>query len=180
MNKSNIEAGQAGTEEQQSTTAQNQQVSQPNANTNVVRSAYYTPKLSEFYFGFEFEVLNTKDKMYIPTYDEGVWFITKVDLGVLGDLSNLQKLILEKQIRVSVLSEHDIYELGFELNYEEENNPNKMYYLGKHSLIRNHHNWCILTVHNDEREEDYTAYVGVIKNKSELKRILQQVGCVQS
>lgn len=36
MNKSNIESGQAGTEEQQSTTAQDQQVSQPNANTNVV------------------------------------------------------------------------------------------------------------------------------------------------
>lgn len=161
-------------------TADDTHSSQTIAKPNVVRSAYYTPKLSEFYFGFEFEVLNTKDKMYIPTYDEGVWFITKVDLGVLGDLSNLQKLILEKQIRVSVLSEHDIYELGFELNYEEENNPNKMYYLGKHSLIRNHHNWCILTVHNDEREEAYTAYVGVIKNKSELKRILQQVGCVQS
>ena len=39
MNKSNIEAGQARTEEQQSTTAQNQQVGQPNANTNVGRSA---------------------------------------------------------------------------------------------------------------------------------------------
>lgn len=35
MNKSNIEAGQAGTKDQQSTTAQNEQVSQPNSNTNV-------------------------------------------------------------------------------------------------------------------------------------------------
>ena len=151
-----------------------------NGNTHVVRSAYYTPKLSEFYFGFEFEVLNTKDEMYIPTYEEGIWFITKVDLGVLGDLSNLQKLILEKQIRVSVLSEHDIYELGFELNYEEENNSNKMYFLGKHSLIRNCRNWCIITVRSDERQEDYTGYVGVIKNKSELKHLLQQLKCVQS
>jgi hypothetical protein len=151
----------------------------PFCQTDVVRSDYYTPELSEFYLGFEFEVLNTKGKMYIPNYDEGVWVITKVDLGVLGDLSNLQKLILEKQIRVRVLNEHDIYELGFELKYEEENNPNKMYFLGKHSLIRNNHNRCIITVRSDERQEDCTGYAGVIKNKSELKRILQQLGCVQ-
>lgn len=162
------------------TNVEGQFVSPNDAKPNVVRSAYYTPKLSEFYFGFEFEVLNTKDKLYIPSYDEGVWILTKVDLGVLGELSNIHKLILEKQIRVCVLSEHDIYKLGFELNFEEENNPNKMYVLGKHSLIRNNHNWCIITVRSDERQEDYTGYVGVIKNKSELTRILQQLGCVQS
>jgi uncharacterized phage protein (TIGR01671 family) len=38
MNKSNIEAGQAGTKDDNEQTAQNQQVSQPNANTNVVGS----------------------------------------------------------------------------------------------------------------------------------------------
>jgi uncharacterized phage protein (TIGR01671 family) len=38
MNKSNIEAGQAETTVDSNSTAQNQQVSQPNANTNVVGS----------------------------------------------------------------------------------------------------------------------------------------------
>lgn len=38
MNKSNINEQSAGTEADSNSTAQNQQVSQPNANTNVVRS----------------------------------------------------------------------------------------------------------------------------------------------
>ena len=40
MNKSNIEVPSAGTEVESSTTAQNQQVSHPNANTNVVGSLF--------------------------------------------------------------------------------------------------------------------------------------------
>ena len=143
-----------------------------------MNNLYYTPTIEEFYFGFEFEVLNTKDKLFIPTIDENVWVLVKSEFGVLGDLSNIHKLILDKQVRVRSLTETDVLDIGFELNYKEKNNPNKMFFLGKHSLIRNHNNWCIITVRNDERQEDYTAYVGHIKNKSELKRILKQVGAL--
>lgn len=45
MNKSNIEAGQAGTEANNSTNAQNQHVSQPNANTNVVGSQFQSREI---------------------------------------------------------------------------------------------------------------------------------------
>jgi hypothetical protein len=41
MNKSNIEAGQPGQQNNSEQTAQDQQVSQPNANTNVGRSDFW-------------------------------------------------------------------------------------------------------------------------------------------
>ena len=74
------------------------------------QNTYYTPKISEFHFGFEFEFFNTKDKMYIPSYEENTWIKTKVDLGVLGDLSNINQLILDKQVRVKI-KERKIHEM---------------------------------------------------------------------
>jgi len=45
MNKSNIEEQSAGTEADSNSTAQNQQVSQPNANTNVVGSLFQSREI---------------------------------------------------------------------------------------------------------------------------------------
>jgi len=142
---------------------------------NVVRSPeYYTPELKEFYLGFEFDVYNSREHYFFEAADG--WHKAYVHFGVLGDLYNLHRLILDKQIRVKRLDEKDIEQLGGELSHEEEGNPNKMYYFGKHSLIFNYRNgWCIITVRNDERQEDYTAYVGTIKNKSELKRLFDNL-----
>jgi uncharacterized phage protein (TIGR01671 family) len=66
MNKSTNEAGQLGTTDQQITTADNQQVSQPNANTNVVGSLFKS-RLVEFKFR-DFD-LETKEMRYF-TMDE--------------------------------------------------------------------------------------------------------------
>ncbi len=74
------------------------------------------------------------------------------------------------------LDETDIESLGGELSHEKEGNPNKKYSFGKHSLIFNSKNgWCIITVRSDVRQEDYAAYVGVIKSKSELKRLFDRI-----
>jgi len=150
--------------------------SQTIAKPHVVRSTeYYTPHISEIYFGFEFEVLNSREHYFFEAADG--WHKASMDFGILGDIKNLICLIRDKQIRVKRLDEADIESLGGELSHKEEGNPNKMYYFSKHSLIFNYKNgWCIITVRNDVRKEDYTAYVGVIKNKSELKRLFDNLG----
>ncbi|NJO25811.1 MAG: hypothetical protein HC867_08715 [Bacteroidia bacterium] len=166
----------AGTDAEQSNDVEVSKSSRTIAKPHVVRSPeYYTPHISEIYFGFEFEVLNSREHYFFEAADG--WHRAAMDFGILGDIKNLICLIRDKQIRVKRLDEADIKSIGGELSHEEDGNPNKMYYFGKHSLIFNGVNgWCIITVRSDARQEDHTAYVGVIKNKSELKRLFDNLG----
>ena len=165
-----------GTEVPQSTEADVTTSNQAIAKPSVMRSPiYYTPHISEMYFGFQFEVLNSKEHYFFEGADG--WHNASMDYGILGNMQNIHRLILDKQIRVKTLEEIDIKNLGGKLSHEEESNPNKMYYFEKHSLIFNCKNgWCIITVRSAERQEDYTAYVGLIKNKSELNRLFDNLG----
>jgi len=147
----------------------------PFGKPHVMRSPYYKPFFEEFHIGFEYEIFEDWDadedkSWHKQTYGEDG--TNSEHIGYIGSWSM-------NKVRVKVLDEADITQLGFELNHEEKGNPNKMFFLGKHSLIWNYKGWCILTVRSDERQEDYTAYVGYLRNKSELKRILQMTGCVE-
>lgn len=141
----------------------------PFGKPHVMRSPYYKPFLNELYVGFECELKDAAP----PDNDWKEETISKYHR-----LEDLNKWLDRNEIRVKVLDEKDIAYFGFILNHSVEGNPNKMFYLGKHSLIWNKKGWCILTIRSDERQEDYTAYVGYLRNKSELKRILQMTGCV--
>jgi len=68
MNKSNINELSAGTEADSNSTAQNQQVSQPNANTNVGRSASsIVDKVLNDHFG------TSKKTVECRFYDNGLY-----------------------------------------------------------------------------------------------------------
>ena len=73
-----------------------------------MEAKYYTPKISEFFMGFEFESLNTKGKLYYPDISEGVWVKNVIDYGVLSVLPKIGRLLADNQIRVRYLDEYDI------------------------------------------------------------------------
>lgn len=133
-----------------------------------IMAEYYQPTLEDFTIGFEYEFLTggVEWKKFVFDMDR--------PQAVLENVRDYPTTF-----RVKYLDEEDIIELGGVLMHEEKGNPNKMFHIGDHSIIWNQTGWCIITVRTKERHEDYTAFVGTIKNKSELRRILKQVGITQ-
>lgn len=141
---------------------------------------YYTPSIEEIYFGFEFEVYNSKEKFFFEAEDG--WYKTTQDFGVLGNITNIQRLLLDKQIRVKCLDKDDIESLGFRQG---------RLYPDKYAS-----DWTWTYFHKDEIEISFykdplqkvdisngksydeceTYFQGIIKNKSELKKILKMIG----
>jgi hypothetical protein len=149
---------------------------------------YYTPSIEEFRVGFEFEVLNTKDKLFLPFYEEGVWFLTKLEFGILGDLFNVHKLILEKQIRVKYLDKEDIVSKGFTLTEETDFLGSEIFTMDYQTGI-NHFKYVKISklqqnIRIEVREESgydnrwYFVFNGDIKNKSELEVLLKQLNII--
>ncbi|MEE9379620.1 MAG: hypothetical protein V3V33_16465 [Candidatus Lokiarchaeia archaeon] len=132
-------------------------------------SKYYTPEIEEFHVGFEYEVA-------INDSEEGIkWIVLICNEGQVIPEINLDK---GKYVRVKYLDREDIESLGWK--YQPDRDNIELFYdnkTRKHSIIHNTiNNWVIVTLRNEERKEDYTVFVGTIKNKSELKRLLKQLG----
>lgn len=149
---------------------------------DTVRSPeYYTPTKADLIYGLEFEETHNGFDWTKKVADDDLYMGMEEWSGDMFDLiicSFYQPASDDShRVRVKYLDESDIEAIGGILSHEEKGNPNKMYYFGKNSLVYNCTNrWCIITIRNDERQEDYTAYVGTIKNKSELKRIFENLG----
>jgi hypothetical protein len=139
---------------------------------------YYTPELDEISSDFEFEVYNSKDRFFFEGA-EG-WYKTKMDYGVLGNLANLHRLILDKQIRVKVLDEKDIRDEGFELVDEGEYQVDA-YYSKKVDKVQSVIEyrvrlWSDSWVNIWSKDTGSPYFGGTIKNKSEFKKILKMIG----
>jgi hypothetical protein len=141
---------------------------------------YYTPDISEFYSGFEYEYLdqNKKNPIWIKSnefsndwvYDDNPHYA-------------VSRNIKEGNIRVKYLDQEDIESLGFKLNdsYKEEfvfNYDLKPVDNGYKFGIRLHFFGIRLIIcdnldfgFNKER----TYFDGIIKNISELKILLKQL-----
>ncbi len=137
-----------------------------------MENKYYAPSIQEFHVGFEYEVCSNKDSSWIVVDD----FSNAYDYedsplyGVIKDLEN-------NRIRVKCLNREDIESLGW--FYKQTTDAGLDYFWDnktqKHSIICNYTTgWTVITVRSDARKEDYTAFAGYIKNKSELKRLLTQ------
>jgi len=137
-----------------------------------METKYYTPDISEFFVGFEYEEL-FPDK----------WKHVYMDIFELEGC-NLDSMIYSKDLRVKYLDKEDIEELGF-----EGNESNSVYFSKKDCLTSAGTNFldCRL-VHwfgKENRELDIYAvygkddenliFRGIIKNKSELKKLLKQL-----
>lgn len=148
-----------------------------------MENKYYTPEIEEFHIGLEYEEkssgLWTKQK-----YDEFSPIINKE----LCKYDTIQGYINNKIIRVKCLDKEDIESFGFKLAlyYNEDNATYSLntihdtfiwFYINYeyHCVIERqfHTNSKCKPISKGERE---TIFNGYIKNKSELNKLLKQLG----
>ena len=139
---------------------------------------YYTPEIEEFHVGFEYEEKDIEwEKAVCGTYDAG-------DFDALGDVSR------EGNIRVKHLDREDIESIGLkDVSFNgrdvwESDFKHKRYESHvAHVIVNLDHCtgdgvWVLVCTGDTEVSYDdwQTVFAGHIKNKSELKRILKQIG----
>lgn len=127
------------------------------------RNKYYQPELWEFHIGFEYEVIEMCSINDAPKQLQ--W--NKHVLNSFESKFNWHVKNYPEEFRVKYLDKEDIESLGFKFimtsydGYWELGNITLGYSYDKRLQIR---------------KGTETIFLGTIKNKSELKRILKQVG----
>lgn len=136
-----------------------------------MHSKYYTPQISEFHVGFEYEELiggEWQSDVFEPNVysDDRMMF----DDGWLDD-----------DIRVKYLDQADVESLGFEEDYDDGKGSRwfRLYDTKYRLCLCEHTKHNIWIVNDDEPSLDDTLFKGIIKNKSELKKVLNQIGYEQ-
>jgi hypothetical protein len=124
-----------------------------------MENKYYTPEISEFYPGFEYEYCMLENQLPIWKKD----FFGKI----INDTKTLEWLY-KLGIRVKYLDQQDIKSLGFEENFYGFWLNNKCLHFDGSTYI---------TIDNGESQDQQVFYFqGNIKNKSELVKLLKQLG----
>ncbi len=127
-----------------------------------MENKYYTPDLEEYHVDFEFEYLDE---------DDNTW--NKTTINNQSQLCNWTGFEIQK--RVAYLSQSDIESFGFECTgvhvdeLEFEVDEETFLTLEPDGYVRI----------ADYGEGDVTRFSGVIKNKSELNKLLKQLNIIE-
>jgi len=138
---------------------------------------YYVPTIEEFHVGFEFEVLI--ENSWVRFVCDKYFCLTNIFTDYSESFSVYEK-IKNNKCRVKYLDREDIESLGFEL--DQCTKDGCVFYKGN---LMTKEEWC-LTFGGKTNPKNYlsitsmknnpNSFTGVVKNKSELKRILKQLG----
>ena len=151
---------------------------------------YYTPEIEEFYVGFEIEVYNQDSSKWYP-YKCTIQTIQEDTLSVYGAHGLDWMLDGEDQehpscrTRVKYLDREDIEEVlgvkqlkgdAIELNFQILQEDSEDFYEVDYDT-----DILELTVElykevSENRYDCYTLFIGKIKNKSEFKKLIKQLG----
>ena len=143
-----------------------------------MENKYYTPEISEFSIGFEYEVVyedNSVDKyMFGEDLENADGFIPWITPDYF------LKLLSENKIRAKYLDQEDIESLGWEVcassgdytefNLKSEPTYNTFLSIGIGYKIIDNYNVKICNNLGDN-----IMFQGTIKNKSELKKLMQML-----
>jgi hypothetical protein len=148
-----------------------------------MENKYYTPELEEFHRGFEYEAYHNHDWWFL---EEPVkWKKTSFDefhAPHMAPPSVLKKAISNGWVRVKYLDREDIESLGFKsigqsVFKSKIRNERDGDFRDIHIIKRSH-----ILIATGDAETPYTdwdtVFVGTIKNKSELKKVLKMIGYV--
>ncbi|MDO6737116.1 hypothetical protein [Wenyingzhuangia sp. 2_MG-2023] len=145
----------------------------------MMENKYYTPSLEEFHVGFEYSYKSNLWGYLDCT--KGYWALVEFSAGSSeGDLSEIQMIQNaidsesdDIEVRVKHLDHEDIESLGFKLVssdwYHNNNDENPFQILKSYNKENEYH------ISSGTHEHNKTLFNGVIKNKSELKRLLKQL-----
>jgi hypothetical protein len=140
-----------------------------------MESKYYTPTINEFYVGFEYEYLSSTGwkKVIIKDSEDMCYLLFDINTDWLKDYEDI--------IRVKYLDKEDIESLEFICIGEANNKVEKEF----QKFINDEDNYLLETSFDNELTitfekgfgitNDYTLFQGIIKNKSELKKLLKQL-----
>lgn len=138
-----------------------------------MENKYYTPSIEEFHIGFEFEMKNRQSKNgfanHVFTKDYDLERTDCVLKDILTERNTKNPSLFE--IRVKYLDHEDIISLGWKE-------------IGGKYFIKKENIKIWLTLHDDntikiEEEFDDKKFDGKIKNKSELKKLMQMLDITQ-
>ena len=132
-------------------------------------SKYYTPSIEDFRYGFEYEFKPNKESDWI-----------KCMQNLNFSYKDLYFQIQDCMFRVKYLCKEDIYSLGFKVVWNEYGET--VFEKNKYRLFHNtkweKHKTTI--VDKLDGEAPFTdcpvLFTGEVKNKSELEKILNQIG----
>lgn len=144
-----------------------------------MKNKYYTPEIEEFQEGLEFES---------NVYDEDIDIFTNVwEKHIYDYRSGLENELIhtynDGEIRVKCLDQEDIESLGFKYTGKAID----LWFIAKgefkigtwtsYELSMNYgiHD-CRCHIKALDRGDDVTLFQGIVKNKSELKKVLKQIG----
>ena len=136
-------------------------------------SKYYTPDKEEFCWGFEYE--SEEDPV------RGIW-----EKQVVGAWSKFKYFDDDSDVdyRVKYLDKEDIESLGFTLDKVSENRPQELFYKDNIMLIYRYNAKTLSIFTRDPSKNEvymksnidpYCVNNIIIKNKSELKKLMQQL-----
>lgn len=134
-----------------------------------MENKYYTPEIEEFHVGFDYQIFEDWDCFEEKTWHNQVYGKNGSDIENMGYVGGPDM----NRFRVKYLDREDIESLGFVKGDGMWWNHPDGYQLGYGDVIQNHGAW--ITKGAIENQLDYW-FKGTIKNKSELKRILKQIG----
>lgn len=131
---------------------------------------YYVPEMGEFHIGFEFE---SKYVLFSPELSWEKCILKSKDASWFFD-SYIQDAYGE-EFRVKYLDQQDIEELGWEHQYTKDGVDYYYYYtnIGVWQLTHGSHNEVRIIHKGISTESNVQFFRGTIKNKSELKKVMQ-------
>lgn len=150
---------------------------------------YYTPDLSEFHVGFEYEMKSRFGNGTVKTledYNKSEWEKHIFSIGefpyVERTMNGMNPHNHPPAIRVKFLDRQDIEDFGwvFSDNYEYS------FYFKKELIRGDKFKMCFhlfyfslrnkICITRGDSQASWQYFDGIVKNKSELKRILKQIG----
>jgi len=141
---------------------------------------YYTASIEEFYIGFEYEAFNNPDWFFSESGSE--WVTSEVSLGT--SLPIVMEAIEKGWIRVKCLDREDVESLGWECT-SRRSFPDKPPVLLFDIIINDkaygislrENSTFLEVIERDRRNGNHISnlFQGT-KNKSELIKILKQIG----
>lgn len=154
-----------------------------------MENKYYTPSIEEFHVGFEYE----QEIEYGEYPDAYMEWINEI-ITTPKDISYVESIlssIISYKIRVKYLDKEDIESLGFTY-YDDSNHlfqeQDRSFFYKEYSNNKDNNidrigivkrgTWLLIYEYcsNKSYVDDVTRFCGNIKNKSELKVLLKQLG----
>jgi hypothetical protein len=134
---------------------------------------YYTPTIDEFHIGFEYEYMQFSEEL------ECVDRWLPVNITIKALIPEINKFEDINKIRVKYLNREDIRSFGFVDDLRNSFIHDKYlllpgYYTRAKTEIQYDFDTKICTIGSTGQ----IVFIGKIKNKSELKRILKQIGVI--